>query len=465
MKRQKKMLLLLGCLVLLIGLTLAVTTLNKRNAAEDGAQKEDNSVTVFTLDPETVTELSWSYSEDLSFHREGDGWVYTADPRFPLDESFIRTALEKLSEITASRTIENVENWDEYGLQVPVCAISVTAGDTVYELGIGLETGLGGVRYLSTGDGKVYLVNAAVLSPFRYGLYDLLTYEEIPYMGKFTGLTVEAGSERYTIEKDEGSGRAYADSYIWFMGDTTLDTELTETFIGSAADIKWDTCANYYAEDLSEYGLAEPAATVTIRYDEAETDDDGAEVLHPRTFTVHIGDETEEGRYACLDGSRMVYVIGTKLCDTLLNTTRQELLPDEVFTLVWEPVYQLDIIHGGKTYELIETTHMVTDEDGNEEEKTEYLLDGERVAATSIFYVINTLGSDGYATGVAPEGEEVIRFVIYRDHKNFPEVELAFYKYDSTRYLTVLNGEATVFAVREDVDTMVSDLIANVFGG
>jgi len=461
MKRKKKMLLLLACLVLLVGLTLAVTRLNPGDAGT--AQPEADLETVFSLDPASVTALSWSYSEDLAFHREGESWVYTADPRFPLDQSFIQKILEKLADVTSSRTIEGVENMDEYGLQVPVCEISVTANGTEYQLGIGLESGLGGMRYFSNGDGKVYMVNAAVLSVFKYGLYDLLTLEEIPYMGKFTGLSVEAGEKSYTIEKDAESGRAYADSYVWFMGDKTLDNELTETFIGGVADVTWENCVNYYAEDLSEYGLEEPAATVTLYYDETETTEEGEELLHPKTFKLHLGDETDGGRYACLPGSRMVYTVKEKLCDSLLSTSYQELLPDEVFTLVWEPVYQVDIIHGGKTYELIETTHMVTDDEGNEKEKTEYLLDGERVAASSIFYVINTLGSDGYATGVTPEGSEVIRFVIYRDRKNFPEVELAFYQYDSTRYLTVLNGESTVFAVREDVDTMVSDLIANVF--
>ena len=68
MKNGKKLLLLLLVLAVLVGATAIVGTISK-NAAD----QEDETQTVFSLDPENVTNLGWDYSEKVSFTAgEGD---------------------------------------------------------------------------------------------------------------------------------------------------------------------------------------------------------------------------------------------------------------------------------------------------------------------------------------------------------------------------------------------------------
>ena len=62
MKNGKKLLLLLLVLAVLVGATAIVGTISK-NAAD----QEDETQTVFSLDPENVTNLGWDYSEKVSF--------------------------------------------------------------------------------------------------------------------------------------------------------------------------------------------------------------------------------------------------------------------------------------------------------------------------------------------------------------------------------------------------------------
>ena len=62
MKNGKKLLLLLLVLAVLVGATAIVGTISK-NAAD----QEDETQTVFSLDPENVTYLGWDYSEKVSF--------------------------------------------------------------------------------------------------------------------------------------------------------------------------------------------------------------------------------------------------------------------------------------------------------------------------------------------------------------------------------------------------------------
>ena len=66
MKNGKKLLLLLLILAVLVGATAIAGAIGK-NAAD----QEDETRTVFSLNPETVTNLGWDYSEKVSFTAGG----------------------------------------------------------------------------------------------------------------------------------------------------------------------------------------------------------------------------------------------------------------------------------------------------------------------------------------------------------------------------------------------------------
>ncbi len=101
--------------------------------------------------------------ETISLEKDQENnWTYPADAAFPLDQSYPDAMVQALKEIQAAKTIENVEDLSEYGLENAVCSITVQ-GEKEYQLAIGEETGLGGQRYLSIGDGNVYLVDASFL--------------------------------------------------------------------------------------------------------------------------------------------------------------------------------------------------------------------------------------------------------------------------------------------------------------
>ena len=460
MKRGKKLLALLAVLVLLLGATWAVGKLNP----ETEEAEEDTSMTVFQVNTSEITELGWDYSENLSFRRTEDGWTYTADETFLLNTSYIDTMLSTLAEIKSYKTIENVENWDQYGLEVPVCTITITT-DTTQTLCIGLETSMGGQRYFSIGDGNAYLVDASVIDAFSYGLYDVLKEESVPDITSVTGMRMVSTAGGYEIALQENSGLAYSDSYVWFMDGKPLDTELTEDLIMLMVDLTWTECVNYNASDLSVYGLDEPAATVTVDYihsysiSTSETDDNGdvifETVREPASFTIELGDVTGNYRYARIAGSNMVYTIYGTAADTMNYTTYYDLQPDDVLLMDWDTVHTLEITLDGETYEVTRETRTVTDEEDNETEEIVYLLNGEEVSFAAVTDLLDTMESAGYASGQIPDRNAEIQIRILREHDTFPEVELVFYQYDSTKCLTTLNGEATVYVAREDVVELV----------
>lgn len=441
MKRSKKLLTLLAVLVLLAAASYGATKLSVKTEAPEEEQTE----TVFTLDPEKVTSLSWEYSEELTFDRKEETWTCRENAAFPVEESFLDAILDTLTDVESYKTIDTVENWDTYGLEIPVCTISVTA-DATYDLSIGIETSLGGQRYFSMGDGKVYLVDSSILEPFQYGLYDLLAEQSMPQVADLTAVTLERPGGTETITCLPENDLTYSDDYIWFWGDKTLDTQLTERFLANVTALPLTECADYDARDLSVYGLDTPEIRATVY-------DGGVE-----SYTLEISPEIKGTRYARLPGTNMVYTVSDSVTQALLYTTYADLLPDEVVLMDWNTVTKVSVSLDGSSFDFMPGTKEVTDEEGNTTQVSVWTLDGQEAALEEVLETLTGLASSGYATGMTPEGESQITFRIYRDRETFGEVELAFYTYNSADCIVTLDGTATVTVSRENVDSLIGKM-------
>lgn len=467
MKRGKKLLFLLLTLLLLVGATYAASSLS---ANDQQTEENETAATVFSLDAGSVTALRWAYNETIGVEKKDGQWVYSEDAGFPLNSTYIDTMLDSLTEVISYKTIEAVENWDQYTLEAPHCEVTVTVGGTTHTLKIGEETAMGGQRYFSTGDGNAYLVDSAILDVFSYGLYDLLVLESIPDMSGVTGMAVESIEQSYAVARQEDTGLAYSDQYVWFMDGQILDTELTEALLAAVTDMYWVECADYNAEDLSVFGLDTPDVVITVDYLESaevatnETDENGNAIYETvereEAFILEIGSEAGGYRYARIAGSQMVYKINASVAETLMYTTYYELQPDEVLLMDWDTVNAVDITLDGITYEIVKEIRYSADAEDDGSEETVYTLNGEVVDMTSITDALDNMASTGYATGLTPERAEEIRIMIHREHTYFPEVELVFYKYDSASCMTTLNGNASVFVGREAVVDLVEEVNA-----
>lgn len=477
MTRGKKLFVLLLALVILTGVTLLVAHLVPD---EDESTAEDTSYIIFSLDPDQVTQLSWTYEDSTVTltKDENSNWSYPDDEAFPLDASYPDAMVQALKEVSATKTIESPENLAGYGLEEAACAISVTAGDSTYELRIGDETGLGGQRYLSLGDGNIYLVDADLLEDFSLGLYDIVSMESIPSMTDLTSVSIETTSGTLTLDYLEDSGLAYSDQYTWFWNqdgeETPLDTDLAEDLVSTVTGLTWNACVDYQADEdsLGTYGLDIPAATITVEYTEStqaatnETDENGDPIYETQetsaTFVLELGDYDGDTCYARISGSSMVYRVDGTVADTLLAAKGEDLLPQDVVLMDWSDVTSVEINLDGTTYSLEKTVQEETDEDGNTTETYVYQLDGQTVDITDALDSIQDLevtGSDADAT----PGTEELAFTFYQDKENFPTVTLVFSQYDSSSCLVTLNGESRLLVSRTDlldlVDTL-QDLLA-----
>lgn len=307
MKREMKLIVLLAVLALLAGAAALVSRQNQ--------EPEETDPVIFAVAADTVEALEWNYGEErLAFHKDGDTWQYSADSAFPLDISRLEDMVETVSQIVSYNTLREPQEAAEYGLDAPACTVTVTSAGSAYTLKIGNETVADSMRYLSTGDALVHMVDEGLYETFCCGLYDLVAKDEIPAMTEVTAVTVQ-GEKSLTLSLEEAEEES---SWYAVAGEEKilLDTELTEAFISLATELTWDSCVCYNATDdlLLQYGLGANAATVTVTYAEGET------------FALELGSLLEDKSYARVAGSELVYLINSSTASTLRNTDYTALL-------------------------------------------------------------------------------------------------------------------------------------------
>lgn len=330
MTRGKKLFVLLGVLAVLIGAAWAVTMSDTEETTVETVEA------VVAIDSAAVTELSWQY-EDIAFQflKNENGWQYPADEAFPVSPTAMDTLLAAINGMIPEKTITDVTDLAEYGMDAPACTIQVQ-GDEEYSILIGGESAMGSYRYVTLDGNTVYMVDDSVLSNFQVELYAMLREESLPVLNNVSAITIERKKEtiRLCYESEE-----------WHSVDngeeTLLDSSLVDGFIDDISTLFWSNTVTHNATEkqVKEYGLQKPVAVLTVEYAEKTqkptelTDSDGNTLMETitekKTFVLELGNATEEGVYARLQGSNMVYEIYESYSYEILNLAIEDLLPTE----------------------------------------------------------------------------------------------------------------------------------------
>lgn len=351
MKRPVKLAVMAGVLVLLIVGTLLLNAGNERRA-----EAEKTDFTVFSLDQAGIVEFGWEYGSDLMrFVPSDDKWQYKDDSSFPLDYLKVSQAAEALSEVIAHKGFDPEEELSEYGLEEPEWRIFCSGSDGAETtLSIGDETGLDGYRYFSMGDGMVYLVDSSITDSFSYTLPDLAEQEQLPAtLTDTVSMTVSSGGINYRIsrveaeedEESEEETKSYILDYPSADDETAealaLDSTLAEDFMKTITyNMIWQETASWKAsrEDLSQFGLDEPAMEVSVVYlspeklDTGMLADDGEPIYDTKyneeLFRFLIGKGSDGLYYGRIDGSEMIYRIASSVYETLYSMSPDSLISE-----------------------------------------------------------------------------------------------------------------------------------------
>jgi len=462
MKRSKRLHILLGVLAAVGIVTFAVTQYEEKQE-----EIEASGEVVLEIDPAAVQTLSWEYdAETLAFHKDGT-WVYDTDEAFPVDEERIDELLGVFEAFSAAFIIEDVTDYSQYGLDDPVCTIGISTGDTDYEIQLGDFSTMDSQRYVSIGDGNVYLATADPLDYFDAALRDMIDNDEAPDFGtveaiRFDGdQTCQIAYQEYT----EDSSYTYCSDDVYFVQQEDamlpLDTSRVEGYLDSISGLSLTDYVTYNVteEELAEYGLDAPELSVTVTY-VPEDSEQTAE------FTLHISrdpdeqaaedaedgeeDETEEEitAYARVGESQIVYQITGDSYEALMAAGYDDLRHYEVLTADFADATGLDISLEGKSYTITA--------EGSGEDKTFYYGE-EELDIADLQSALENMGAASF-TDEEPSQKQEISITVHLDNEAYPTVQIDLYRYDGEQCLAVLDGTPTSLVPRD----MVVDLVEAV---
>ena len=464
MKRAKRIYALLGVLAVICVITFLVV----RHEEEQENIRNSGEV-VLEVDADSVKSISWeTETESLSFHKE-DSWLYDDDEAFPVNEEKINELIGQFEEFSASFIIEEVSDYSQYGLDDPVCTIELETDDNTYEISLGDYSAMDSQRYVSIGDGNVYLAVNDPMDYFDVTLSDMILNDETPYFEEVESIDFE-GSENYHIvyrEYTEDSPYTYCEDDVYFKEDgenlLLLDTTLVESYLNSISYLNLNDYMTYNADedDLAEYGLDNPELTVTVVYTPEEEDSSEEE---KQTFTISISRDPEEREkaessseesesdeeeeitaYARVGDSKIIYKITSSSYEALMAAGYDDLRHSEVFTASFDDVTSIDISLEGSDY-------TITSE-GTGDKKTFYYNE-EEISIDDFQSALEDMSASSF-TNESPSQKEEISLTLYLDNEVHTQVQIELYRYDGEHCLAVIDGESVSLVPRSDVVDLI----------
>lgn len=486
MKRFKKLGILLGILVVVCVATVAVSQYEEKQE-----QIKNSSEVILQIPTDSVTSLSWEYEEkgNLAFHKDESGWRWDSDDDFPVSEDRVQAILSHFESFGVSFVIENVEDYDQYGLDDPECTFHIATENETYAIKLGDFSQMDSQRYVDIGDGNVYLVKDDPMEYVSSSLSDMILHDDTPGFETVVDIRFE-GAESYMIQRLENSGYSYSDEDVYFTQENgvylPLDKSSVTTYLNTITSVDLLDYVTYHAteEELESYGLDDPELTVTVNY--TRTGEDDAQI--PGTCVIHIGRNREElaaareaqengedvasvSAYIRVGDSSIVYTLDSVDYDILSAASYDDLRHKKVFWGDFEDVTSIDVT-------LEDVQHVLVSEENEDGEKIWYYqteeeaeqvpagTDGETtepeetednrtaIDLEDLKDALSALRANSF-TQELPEGKEEIRMTLHLNQERFPTVELVFYRSSGTECLAVVDGQSVSMVPRASVMELV----------
>jgi len=473
--RSKRLYVLAGVLVVAVVVTLVVMRVQERQE-----QIKTSGETVLAVPADDVTALSWDYAgTTLAFHK-ADTWVYDDDSAFPVDDAKIADMLGTFEAFAAAFVIEDVTDFGQYGLDSPTATITLATADDSYTVELGGFSTLDQERYVSLGDGNVYLAVTDPLETFDATLSDVIANDVTPSFQAVSQIRF-AGADSYTVTHEADSAQSYCPDDVYFAAvdgaDRPLDTTLVEGYLSTISGLYPTDYVTYKATDadLAAYGLDGPELTVTVDYTTAT---DGGDV--PGTFELAISrdpaeraaaeaaasaaptasaDASEEATaaadvtaYLRIGQSPIVYRLDATTYAALMAAGYNDLRHQDVFCGDFAKVEAVDVALDDADYTITAG--------GDEDERT-YTYDGDEVDLADFQAALAALTVTTF-TADPPADKAEIGLTLHLDNANFPEVTIGLYRADGTHCLAVVDGQPVGLVDRSAVVDLIETVHAIV---
>ena len=505
MKKSTKLVSAVVVLAVLGGVYVGLNTYVSKEEKAESSSEEESKTEVFSVKTDDIKSLEFIVDKkEVTFEKKDDSWVKKDETAFPVNQTTLDSAASAIETVEADRVLEDVENLAEYGLDSPSNTVTVDTADGTTKLNIGDENTSTNQYYISRDDddSTVYVVAADTVSPFMNSLYDYAQGEDFPTIDSSTVKKVQVSEDKDSYVLEENSDGATWDVSSDGSSDKeTADTTAAGNVTSGLGNFAYDQFVNYNAEDLSQYGLDKPYATITVDYqeevkddssdstdssekdstasesdsesvdstddkasaensstdssDSTDASDDSSSSEDTKTTTVdkqlviYVGDEASDGsRYVTVD-NKHIYTMSADTLSAVIDKAPSDLWSLIVNYLSVKNLDQLQVTYGETTNTVNVSRETSRDDDGNEKETTTYQLDGEEIESTTFttFYnkLINMAGQKRLTEAYTPAADPEMTAVFTDSDKN--QTTVTFYTYDTNYYAAVVGDK--VFLVNK----------------
>jgi hypothetical protein len=302
-------------------------------------------------------------------------------------------------------------------------------------------------RYVSIGDGNVYLVSHDPLDDFDVGLSDLILNDETPSFGTVTAIQF-SGAENYEITYQE-AGSSYRSDDVYFVSqngvDQPLDPSLVSSYLKQITKLSLTDYVTYNVSEaeLASYGLDDPQLTVTVAYDQ---DDQATEfVLHISRDPSETEDSSTITAYARVGDSQIVYQLTSSSYTALTAASYDDLRHQEVLPADLDDVSQIDITLDGASYTVLAV--------GTGDDRL-YFYEDEELDADDLTAALEALTADSF-TSESPSQKAEISLTLYLSLDGDPSVTIDLYRYDGSQCLAVVDGTPVSLVARSAVEKAI----------
>jgi hypothetical protein len=472
MARSKKLYILLGILVVVCVITLIVSHTEQKKE-----EIKNSDETILAIPAEDVNSISWE-TEDVSFafHRDGT-WIYDEDAEFPVDEDKMNTLLGMFEDFGVSFIIENVEDYGQYGLDDPVCTISLETSDQSVKVELGGYSTMDSERYVSIGDGNVYLVKTDPYDSFNIELSDMIDNDEIPDVTNATEIVYTAAESGDVVYDENLTGDA-ADDVYYLDGESAkkpLDTDNVTSYLRKLTYLSLSDYATYKAttDDLVTYGLADPELSLVITYKDEDENEQSFELTLGRDEDQKKAAEDAEedtestetdsydstatdsstGGYLRIGQSAIVYTLSSTDYEALKAISYDSLRHKEVFAAEFTGIEKMVVTLDDEEYTIQAS--------GDTDNRTYTYLDNE-IDITNIKSALTALSAEDF-TSEKPSQKQEIALTLYVNTEDAESIiNIVLYRYNGSDCLAEINGEPVSLVSRSSVVDLMEAIYAIV---
>ena len=380
MKKKRGLFIILAGVVLLCVLIACYIALVKVNSSEEEtAEEETAQEEVAAIASDDISTLTFEAGDQtLTFQKGEDSWTLEGQKDFPVDASKVDNVASSLASIKADRTLTDVDDPGEYGLEDPVNVIEVVKTDgTTEKITVGDKNSSTGNTYICLNDdtSTVYTTGSDLGNTFSGGLYNYAESESYPTITSSTisKIAVKKDSNSYTLTNN---GKSSTGWYVEGSDKNKQEADSTQagTLQSTVAGITFAGYYDYNCTDWASYGLEKPKMTLTVDYTEEveqdttdssendseantdDTDDSGETTTQTvdRELVLYVGsvNETDGNYYVRLGDSGELHGISQESLETLLNGKAFDYWKTSIDSMTISDLDHLDVTYEGTTYTL-----------------------------------------------------------------------------------------------------------------